>query len=207
MALKDLEDLNEIHLDALQEIGNIGSGHAASALSTVLDRRVNMSVPCVKILDYESVVEQLGGPEEQLVSILLSLGDDVSGMIMFLFHKQFANMILTTLLGEESGDINSLDEMSTSAIEEVGNIMAASYVNAIAELTGLRIDISTPSLSIDMAGSILSVPTIYYSNISDKIIAIEEELGQDDLHAFSYILMLAEVDSLEKIMKSLGLEA
>lgn len=206
MALKNYDDLNEMQLDALCEIGNIGSGNAASALSLMLGSPVDIAVPKIKILDLEDVIKNLGGPEQLLVGLLLFLDGDVTGMIMFLLHKEFAHMVLNTLMGGTFEEGEEVDEMSESAIREVGNIMAASYINAMAELTGLAINISVPSLSIDMAGSILSVPAIYYANISDKIIFIEDEFNQDAEHASSQILLIPEVDSLQKIMTSLGLD-
>lgn len=206
MPLNNYDDLNEIQMDALCEIGNIGSGNAATALSSMLGRPVDITVPKIKILDYQEAVESLGGPEQLLVGLLLSLGGDVTGMIMFLLNKDFAHMVLNTLMGTGFDEQAELDEMSRSAIQEVGNIMAASYMNAIASMTGLEINISVPELCVDMAGAILSVPAIYYANIGDKIISIEDEFNHDDDHASSHILMIPEVDSLEKIMSSLGLE-
>lgn len=206
MALKNYDDLSAFQLDALCEIGNIGSGNAASALSMMLDRPVDIAVPRIKILDYDEVVKNLGGPEQLLVGLILFLEGDVSGMMMFLLHKEFAHMVLNTLTGSTLEEGNELDEFSESAIREVGNIMAASYVNAMSELTQLRIDLSVPSMSMDMAGSILSVPAIYYANISDKIIFIEDEFSHETEHAASHILLIPEVDSLQKIMTSLGLD-
>ena len=205
MALKDYGDLNEVQLDALREIGNIGSGNAASALSSMLERMVNISVPKINVLDYNSVCEALGGPEELLVGIMFSISGDVTGMIMFLLHKEFAHMVLNSLVGSEFDGYSELDEMDKSTIQEVGNIMAASYINAMAALTGLTIDISVPTMNVDMAGALLSVPAIYYANISDKIILIEDEFGHDQAAASSHILLIPEVDGLKKIMESLGL--
>ena len=130
MAFENYE-LNEMQFDALKEIGNIGSGHAASALSSMLDRPIDINVPQIDILDYTEVVENLGGPENVLAGILMSLTGDVSGMIMFLIHKPFVKILLSNLLGMEIEDNLDLDEMGQSAIKEVGNIIAASYVNAI----------------------------------------------------------------------------
>lgn len=206
MALKNYDDLSAMQLDALCEIGNIGSGNAASSLSMMLDRPVDIAVPKIKILDYDEVVNCLGGPEKLLVGLILFLDGDVTGMMMFLLHKEFAHMVLNTLMGTSLAETGEVDEMSESAIREVGNIMAASYVNAMSELTGLRIDLSVPSLSIDMAGAILSVPAIYYANISDKIIFIEDEFNHSSDHAASQILLIPEVESLQKIMSSLGLD-
>ena len=206
--MKSYDDLNDLHIDVLREIGNIGSGNAATALSTMLDRKVDISVPRVSILDYNTVTENLGGPENLLTGLLLSLTGDVTGMIMFLLQKGFAHMIINTLTGMELESVGEMDEFSSSAICEVGNIMAASYINAIASMTGLCIDISPPDICVDMVGAILSVPAIYYANIGDKIIFIEDELDKQehDPRSSSHILMIPEADSLHAIMTKLGLE-
>ncbi len=205
MSLNTYDDLNDMHLDVLREIGNIGSGNAASALSTILSTSVNISVPVVRILDYEEVVDRLGGPEQMIVGLLLQLEGDVQGMIMFLLHQNFANALLTTLLGVET-PLSQIDEIGYSALQEVANIMAGSYVNAISAMTGLAINISVPAMCVDMLGAILSVPAIHYANISDKIIFIEDEFKGDDLCAPNHILMIPDVESLGKIMTNLGIE-
>ena len=202
------DDLNEMHIDVLREIGNIGSGNAATALSTMLNRKVDISVPQVRILDYATVTEELGGPEELLAGLLLSLSGDVTGMIMFLLHKDFAHMIINTLTGMELDNVGDMDDFSSSAVCEVGNIMAASYVNAIATMTGLMIDISPPDICVDMVGAILSVPAIYFANIGDRIIFIQDEFDKQEgaAKSSSHILMIPETDSLNTIMIRLGLE-
>lgn len=203
MNLFDFSSLNEMQLDALKEIGNIGSGNAATALSQMLNRPVMIAVPRVTVLDYQTVTDRLGGPEELMIGLLLTISGDLTGMIMFLLQKEFANMVLSDLLGEESFDVDN--DMGRSAVMEVGNIMAASYVNAIASLTGLRIELSPPSFCMDMVGAILSVPTIYYADISDKIIYIEDEFNNSINHAASHVLLIPEVEALQKMMRSLGL--
>jgi len=203
MNLFDFGNLNEMQLDALKEIGNIGSGNAATALSQMLSRPVSIDVPQVTVLDYQTVTDKLGGPEELMIGLLLTMSGDLTGMIMFLLQKEFANMVLSGLLGEENFDVE--DSMGRSAVMEVGNIMAASYVNAIASLTGLRIELSPPSFCMDMVGAILSVPTIYYADISDKIIYIEDEFNNSANHAASHVLLIPEVEALQTLMRSLGL--
>lgn len=207
MALNDYSDLSEMQLDALREIGNIGSGNAATALSSMLEKAVNIAVPKINVLDYNTACDQLGGPEQLLVGILFSLSGDITGMMMFLLHKEFAHMVLNSLVGSEFDGFSELNEMDKSTIQEVGNIMAASYINAMAAMTGLTIDISVPTMNVDMAGALLSVPAIYYANISDKIIMIEDEFGHEENNgASSHILLIPEVDGLKKIMESLGLD-
>lgn len=206
MAFKDLSELNDIQIDVLKEIGNIGSGNAATSLSSMLMRPINIEVPHIAILDYNSVVEALGGPESMIVSLMLFLSGEVEGMIMFLLQKDFARMTLSSLLGEEVGDFDSEDEMANSALTEVGNIMAASFVNAIGTMTGLNISISVPDICIDMCGAILSVPAIHYANISDKIIFIQDQFNSLENQATSHVLLIPDVDSLSKIMTNLGIE-
>lgn len=206
MALNTYDDLNDIHIDVLREIGNISSGDAASALASMLARQVSISVPIVRILDYEQVVGELGGPEQMIVGLLLSLEGDVKGMIMFLLHQNFANMTLSALMGADVPEDAEMDEMAYSAIQEVANIMAASFVNAISEMTGLTINITVPSMCVDMLGAILSVPAIHYANISDKIVFIQDEFSSQDLHAPNHVLLIPDVESLGKIMTNLGIE-
>ena len=205
MALHNYDELSDMHIDALREIGNIGSGNAASSLAMMLSDQIDISVPVVRILDYEQVMEELGGPEQMIVGLLLCLDGDVNGMIMFLLHQNFANTLLASLIGE--ADVGgTVDEMSYSALQEVANIMAASYVNAIADLTGFTINVSVPSMCVDMLGAILSVPAIHYANISDKMIFIEDKFPGKDLNAPNHILLIPDVESLDKIMTSLGIE-
>lgn len=206
MPLNNYDDLNDLQLDVLREIGNIGSGNAATSLSSMLARPVGIDVPKINLLDYNQVVSALGGPETMIVGLLLSLSGDVTGMMMFLLQKDFAHMALNALLGESFGDFSDVDELGYSAMKEVANIMAASYVNAVSTMTGLAINISVPDICIDMAGAILSVPAIHYANISDKIIFIEDEFNSNEERATSHILMIPDVESLQKIMTNLGIE-
>lgn len=206
MPLNSYSDLNEMQMDVLRELGNIGSGNAATSLASMLMRPVNINVPRINILDYGQVTNALGGPENMIVGLMLTLTGDVTGMIMFLLEKEFAHMTLNALLGESFTDFDSVDDLAHSAMKEVANIMAASYVNAISTMTGLAINISVPDICIDMAGAILSVPAIHYANISDKIIFIEDEFNSEQENALSHILMIPEVESLEKIMTNLGIE-
>ncbi|MFZ2538364.1 MAG: chemotaxis protein CheC [Oscillospiraceae bacterium] len=198
--------MTDIHLDALREIGNIGSGNAATALSDMLMCKIDINVPVVKILEYNEVVEALGGPETMLLGVLLSLSGDVNGMMMFLQEKDFVHMTLNSLLQQSFSDFNEIDEMGYSAMQEVANIMASSYVNAVGIMTGLNIYTSVPSVTVDMLGALLSVPAIYYADISEKIIFIDDSFTCLGNKTSSHILMIPDTKSLYKIMRNLGLE-
>ena len=208
MGIEKFDGLNEMQLDVLRELGNIGSGNAATSISAMLAKPVNISVPVINIVGYNEATEMLGGPENTLVGLLLMLDGDIRGMMMFLLEKDFAHLILNSLLGQHLKSFEEVDEMGISALKEIGNIMAASYVNAISSMTGMKIDISVPDISIDMVGAMLSVPVIHYSTVSDKMIFIQDKFcgGTESAdNAHSHILLMPEVESLNNMMEKLGI--
>jgi chemotaxis protein CheC len=166
-----------------------------------------MSVPQVKIIGIQEIANILGGPENQVVGILFTLSKDIEGMMMFILKQEFAHLAVNQLMGRELESFSDFEEMDLSALKEIGNIMAGSYVNAISSLTNFEIGISVPGIAIDMAGAILSVPAIQFGKIGEKVLFIEEEfIGGDGENVNSYLILIPEIDSLHKILKILGVE-
>ena len=201
---KNYEELSPIALDCLKEIGNIGSGSAASALSEMLGKNVQMRVPDVKVLDFQRVIDEMGGPEKIITGILVDLEGDISGIIMFLLEDNFAKIVLKTFLGKEDVIVSSLDETDVSVIKEMGNIMAGSYLQALAKLTELTIDMSVPSMNVDMLGAIMSVPVATFAEIGDKVLYIDDGLVINGVDIKSNIILIPEMRSLDILMKKLG---
>lgn len=194
-----------MQMDVLREIGNIGSGNAATALSTMLQQPVNISIPLVTMIKYNELVEKLGGPENIIVGILLDVAGDLEGTIMFLMKKEFTAQIISTLLGKEEVQFEALTEMDLSVIQEIGNILSASYVNSISSLTGLFLNLSVPALCIDMAGSIVSFPAIKYGEIGDDVLMIEGSFDDNSLIE-TKIMLILENNSLDTLMGRLGVQ-
>ncbi|MDD2568449.1 MAG: chemotaxis protein CheC [Clostridia bacterium] len=206
MAIENLEQLNEMHLDVLREIGNIGSGNAATSLSQMLNKKVNMLVPKVRILNVNDVINALGGPENPQVAILMKLNGDINGIMMFLIEQDFVASLLEALLGGRKVECTNLSELENSAISEIGNIMMSAYSNAIATLSSLNIRPSVPAVTIDMVGALLTVPVIEIGLVSDEIIFIENDfLGFQQETISANMLLVPDIDSLNKLMKSLGI--
>lgn len=205
MAKKKYEDLNPMQMDVLREIGNIGAGNAATSLSVMLNEPVDMTLPKINLVEFNQVAEAVGGAEAINYGVLLNLGGDIDGMIMFILDKSFAHLILNILMGEHYTDFDDMDEMALSAIKEVGNILSASYVKSISELTGLHINMSVPHVSIDMAGALLSVPIIKFGTLGDKVLFIEENFKSKRESVMSHMILFAEIDSLNLILEKLGL--
>ncbi len=207
--MENYEELNDIQIDVLREIGNIGAGNAATALATMLDEKVEISVPRVRITDFDTAVNALGGAETLTVGVLVNFMGEATGLIMFLLKMEDARNVLRILVGgapDEREEEGELSDLKLSAIKEIGNILGSSYINSIATLTGLRIEISVPYVAIDMAGALMSVPVIEFGSVGDKVMFIEESFLSEHDRLSSNVIMFAEVDTINTIMKRLGIE-
>ncbi len=209
--MKDLnmEQLTNQYFDVLKELGNIGAGNATTALAQMINCKVDMSVPQVKLLDFQELGEIVGGEDQIMVGIYLQVEGDIEGSIMFILSKSAAahlvNKLMCGMLGieEESVEDYQFGEMECSAIKEVGNIITGAYLNALSGLTNMKIYPSIPQLGIDMAGALLSVPAIEFGILGDKILLIQTKFS-DDVDLDGYFILLPEMDSYEKILTSLG---
>ena len=203
--LNSYDELNEMQIDVLREIGNIGAGNAATSLAAMLDEMVQITVPVVKITGFDEAIKALGGAECMTVGVLVNFSGEANGMIMFLLNTKDAIRITDILVSQDGEEEGQLNDLKLSAIKEIGNILSASYINSISTLTGLSINLSIPYIAIDMAGALMSVPIIEFGSLGDSVMFIEEGfIGQkNDLK--SHIIMFAEIDTLKIIMERLGL--
>ncbi len=204
MAIQNVEQLQDMHLDVLKEIGNIGSGNAASALSELIQCDTDITVPSVKMLDFSEAVNFLGGPENVAIGMLVGIKGDITGMMLYVLQHSFASKMTSTLFGSEIDDLTAMNEMETSFISEVGNIMAASYVNALSQLTGMTIDISVPVMTVDMVGAILSVPAVEFAQVGNKVLFIDDGFIIGDGEIKSNMILVPEMQSLETLFTRLG---
>lgn len=201
--MEKYDNLTEFQYSILSEIGNIGAGNAATALSDILADKVMMSVPKLEVIDTEEIVTILGGPENELVGILVDMTEDVRGMLLFLLDKEFICMLINVLLDRHIQEFSDISEMDLSAIKEIGNILAGSYITAISAMTGLAIRLSPPQIAIDMAGAILSYPAAQFGIMGDKLLYIEENFLSGNNNIKSHLLIMPEIHSLDQIIKSL----
>ena len=206
MSIASFNDMNDMHIDVLRELANIGSGNAASSLSRMLGKPVDIAIPDIGIRGFNDAYAALGGADAIMVGTLLMLSGGISGMMMYLMPVDVACDLINLLMFTEIKSHEEIDEMSFSAINEVSNIMSGSFVSAIAEMTSLKIDISPPEARLDMLGSIMSVPSIYFAKISDTLLLIQNELEISGKKTRASVLLLPDMPSLEKLMTSLGID-
>ena len=206
MALKNYGELNEMHRDMLQELGNIGCGNAITSLAAMTNKKIDMSVPKVHILNYDQIAELLGGPENTIVAMMVDFEGDVTGTMMFLLNHEFAARLIEDVSGIEVTDFNRLGELECSVLMELSNIMGGAYISALSTLTSLNIQLSVPYLSSDMVGAVLNAPAVKYEKLGDQVIFIEEDIETVSAELTSNILVIFDIESLDKIMGVFGLE-
>lgn len=200
----NLDNIDNMQFDVLKEIGNIGAGNATTALSTMINSKVDMNVPKVDLLDLKELPDMLGGAEEIVVGILITLEGEINGMMMFMMDQVSACRIVNILMGKTSL-LEEFTEMEYSALREIGNIIAGAYLSSLSTLTGIKINASIPYMSIDMAGAILSVPAIEFGKVGDKALIIETQFTKDDSDVNGYFILIPTLESYDVILKSLGL--
>ena len=210
--IKSYGELEATQIDVLRELGNIGAGNAATSLSVMLDEGVGISVPEVKILDYNGVVSVVGDPEDLGVAIMIQFSGDVRGIVLFVLNYDDAMNIGDLLVGdsyqpdENDPESMSVSEMKLSTIKEIGNILGCSYLGSIGTMTGLNFEISVPYVAIDMVGAILSAPLLLFSVDNSKILLVEESFLTEKRSMKSHVIMFADIESLNTIMGRLGLD-
>ncbi len=197
-----IESISENYFDVLKELGNIGAGNATTALASMLQSKVDMRVPQVRMLEFKDVGAILGGEEQEMVGVYLGVGGDISGSILFLVRREVATHLANkVMMGMGSGEFG---EMEQSAFKEISNIITGAYLNALASMTGMMITPTVPDLTIDMAGAILSVPAVEFGIYGDNILLIQSQIS-DEIDIDGFFIMVPDMESYEKILKSLGI--
>ncbi|CAH1197808.1 CheY-P phosphatase CheC [Paenibacillus plantiphilus] len=202
--MNPLSKLEGFKLDVLKEVGNIGAGNAATALSRLLDKPVDMKVPTVSLIPFEQVADKVGGLEQVVVAIFLRVEGDAPGNMFFLIKEDSAKKLLNSLLSYEAQDGQGYSEMEFSALSEIGNILAGSYLSSLADFTKLSMSPTVPALAVDMAGAVLSYGLVQYGEMGDSALLIDTTFfeGREDLEG--HFFLIPDPESFDKIFSSLG---
>ncbi len=199
----DYENMSFMQMDTLKELGSVGAGNAVTALSKMLNKKVSMEVPRVRILKFKELSEILGGAEAEIAGIYFRMEGDITGTIMFLLPV-YCSKSLLDMLFDAPRKSKGFGEMDLSALEEIGNILAGSYISSLSTMTGMDIKISVPALAIDMAGAVLSVPIIQFGYMGDSVLFIETHFSEGKKHVKGNFLLIPDVKSFADLMDKLG---
>lgn len=198
-------ELNKLQLDALKEIGTVGAGNAATSLSKMIGKRVDITVPNAQVAPIEKVPSLVGGSEELITALIFEVNSNVNGVIMVLFSMEEAKKLSALLLSKPPESDGILDEMGISALKEVGNVLTGTYLNALAAITNLKITHSIPNYASDMLVSVLDGILIKLSLGAEDAIVVETEFGIEEKLVRGFILFIPDPDGLQTILRTLGL--
>ncbi|MDW0115712.1 chemotaxis protein CheC [Sporosarcina thermotolerans] len=199
--------ITDMHLDVLKEIGSIGAAHAATSLSQLLDKKIEMLVPNVSFVSFDEMFDLAGGSERIVVGILQKIEGDLSGNMFYLLPLDSANQLTKRLVGETSIDFHNstISELAISAMQEVGNILAGSYLSALSDFTQLKIQPTVPSLSVDMVGAIISFGLIELSHYYDEAIVIDTQIIVEGSSSVDgHFFLLPNPEAYISLFRSLG---
>ncbi len=198
------QNMDRIHYDVLTEVGSIGAGNAVTSLSKMMGKKISMQVPSVRLLGFNESHQIIGGAENNVFGILFDLSGEIKGKMMFVLEEESAILLVNRMLNMTIADVAEFGDYELSVLQEVGNILASSYLNSLATFINKRIIPSVPYIAHDMAGAIISVPAIEFGKTADEILFIESTFEDSISNVSGYFILIPDDDSLQTIMDSLG---
>lgn len=198
----DSRGLTPLQLDALREVGNIGSGNAAVALSTMVDKKVMLSVPRASLVPLVKVSDLVGGAEAPVVGVYLHISGDASGSMLLLLQEDSAAELAHLMVSADSED--ELTTVEQSALQETGSILAGSYLNALSQMTSILLRPSVPGFAMDMAGAIIDFILVEISQSEDYVLVIETEFDIMQHKIKGHLILFPDLGSLDIILGRLG---
>jgi chemotaxis protein CheC len=195
--------LTPAEIDALSEMGNIGTGNAATALSKFINKNIDMNIPETKFVPINEFSQQVGGPERIIVGVYLQIGGDISGEALFIFSKEGALELIDIMMGRAPGTTKIIEEMDESALKELSNVITGSFLNALADMFSVKLFPSIPHLATDMAQTLLDFILIKVSKHADSMLCVKTKINVEGHKIDGDFLVLFDDDSLEQMIKTL----
>ena len=204
MADNSLQTLSDNQIDALKEVGNIGAGHAATALSQLIKKKIMISVPEVKVIKTQEIDSLLGDPNTLVAGVIMNVLGDITSKILLLLTRESALNLVDMLLQKPPGSTKVLSEVGNSAIKETGNILAGAYMNSLNEFLGLMLLPSVPNLVFDIASAIFSSLSDGFDGMSSHILSVETQFSEANEKAIKgYLLLIPDVPSVNVLLSSI----
>ncbi|OFW59354.1 MAG: hypothetical protein A2W01_09090 [Candidatus Solincola sediminis] len=199
--MQESRGLSPLQLDALREVGNIGSGNAAVALSTMVDKKVLLSVPRASLVPLVKVSDLVGGAETPVVGVYLHISGDASGSMLLLLADSSAAELAHLMVADPEEELTTVEQ---SALQETGSILAGSYLNALSQMTGILLRPSVPGFAMDMAGAIIDFILVEISQSEDYVLVIETEFDISQHKIRGHLILFPDLGSLDIILGRLG---
>ncbi len=197
-------EFDKIRLDAFREISSIATGNAATSLSAMLDKKVDITIPNIMVEALEKVPELLGGSEKAMTAVYFSISGQVSGSILLAFSSSESLRLVNILTGQKTDHVEDLDEMGISALKELGNIVIGSYVRVLSDGLKVTITYSVPGFTYDMMGAILDEPLARLSLETKHAVIVESEFIVREKIYRGHLVFILAPKTVNSIIKALG---
>lgn len=200
----ELKRLEHLELDALREVANIGAGHAATALSQMIRRRIMLSVPRLEISRLEDVPDAFSPPDQIVAAVLMHVLGDLSGRTLLILPQASAERLAVAVQGKGEGASGPLGDMERSALNEVGNIVTSAYMNALSDFLGLMLLPSVPSLRVDLVQAVLTTACTDFGHRHDHVFCVDTLFTLDEIGEpiNGHFVLLPDAESLDVILRA-----
>ena len=201
--MKNFNELSGLELDTLREIGSIGTGNAATALSSLLQCEVRIEMPEVRILGYNEAIDWIGGPEVITAGVLVRLGGEINGIMLSVQQMDFINQVLGRMMNRTVCEYGQLSELDRSAGR--GGQHHDLHLRQRPLWIGWGNDsASVPGFAVDMQGAIITVPMAEFGGQSDYIMTIGTNFICEKHSVPCRLLLSPDVRSLNFLLRKLG---
>lgn len=195
--------LTDAQIDVLKEVGNIGAGNAAIALSQMVDRKVVVDVTKATMMSLTDVPDLVGGPEAPVAGVYLKIEGDFSGSILLLLEAESANTLASFMVPKSMAGADE-KVVRESALQETGSILSHAYLNALGKLTGLFFKPSVPEFAMDMAGAIMDYVLVGLGTSEDIVLVVETDFKVSGQKIHGHLVLFPDLGSLGSILSRLG---
>lgn len=198
-----LLELSDMELDALREMGNIGTGNVATTLSKFLNKNVDMNIPETKFVPIAEFSNEVGGPEKIVSGIYLQILGDLEGEAMFMFSREGALELIDIIMGKPAGTTKTITDMEESAFKEMSNILTGTFLNALSKMLDVKLLPSVPHVATDMVQALLDFILIKVSKYADNILSVKTKISVEGHDIGGDFLVLFDEPSLRKMLEIL----
>lgn len=196
--------LSDIQKDALKEIGNICAGNAATALSQLLTKKINIAVPRILFLPIEDVPSVTGGAQSLVVGLVLRVLGDLPSTIIFIFSQKDALMLASLMTGKQPSENSVIGDMERSALKEIGIILTSAYLGALSSFIGMGLVPTVPELIVDMAGAIVDYVLIELSCKYQSALLIESEFREPTTSIRGHFFIIPNSEGLQAVLRAIN---
>lgn len=202
--IESMSELTTLQRSALEEVGNIGAGHAVYSLSQLIEKKITINVTNVGLLGVGDFIKVIGGQERWIVGVHLKVVGGAQGGIVLAFIKESALSLVDILMNQAPGTTRKIGEIEESALKEAGSILSAAYLMAISEFMKLSLIPSVPGILYDTAGVVVGSAFQQLSRSTNIMLGVENQFSDTAHNIKGHFLFLPDDKGIYALFKALG---